>query len=87
MGYNDSVLVKLTANHNQNSYPASSCLSASLPFTQTCLSKLSEAGHFGIKNTGVFSTRFFSISKDALPDPMIIPALSLVTGIFPSDNI
>ena len=39
--------------------------------------------HFGATITGSFSTRSLIISKEALPEPTIMPARKAVNGICP----
>jgi hypothetical protein len=41
----------------------------------------------GVTITGSFSTRSRMISNDELPDPTTIPALRVVTGMFPERRI
>ena len=43
--------------------------------------------HFGASMNGFLSTMKLMISNDALPEPMIIPAFSVVTGISEKDRI
>ena len=51
------------------------------------LSKHFVFSHFGVIIIGSFSTRSLIISKDALPEPTIIPARKAVSGILLSFNL